>query len=192
VQILLLGPQGSGKGTQAARISEAYGLAHIATGDMLRHAIEDGTGLGRKVKPIYDRGELVPDELMVDLIRTRLADEDANGGFVLDGFPRTMQQAHALDEMLRDLGRELSIVFQLQISDTACMERLLKRGEMEGRADDITEAISKRLEIYHAETEPLVEYYRAQGKLVGIHAERSIDAVFEEIQQALDEVLVRK
>lgn len=192
MNILLLGPQGSGKGTQAARISDAYGLAHIATGDMLRHAIDDGTELGRKVKPIYDRGELVPDELMIDLIRTRLADEDANGGFVLDGFPRTMQQAHALDEMLRDLGRELSIVFQLQISDKACMERLLKRGQMEGRADDIAEAISKRLEIYHAETEPLVEYYRTQGKLVGIHAERPIDAVFEEIQQALDEVLVRK
>ena len=119
MDILLLGPQGSGKGTQAARISDAYGLAHIATGDMLRHAIDDGSELGRKAKPIYDRGELVPDELMIDLIRTRLADEDANGGFVLDGFPRTMQQAHALDEMLRDLGRELSIVFQLQISDQA-------------------------------------------------------------------------
>ncbi len=192
MNVLLLGPQGSGKGTQAARISEAYGIAHVATGDMLRAAIADGTELGRRIKAVYDRGELVPDELMIELIRERLEEEDARDGFVLDGFPRTMAQARALDEMLRDLGRELSVVFELQISDEACMVRLLKRAELEGRPDDTPEAIRKRLELYHSQTEPLVEYYRAQGNLVGIHAERSIDEVFEEIQQALEQVAVRR
>jgi adenylate kinase len=192
VNVLLLGPQGSGKGTQAARISAAYGLAHIATGDMLRAAIMDGTELGKQVRPIYDRGELVPDEFMIALIRERLEQEDADGGFVLDGFPRTMEQARALDEMLRGVGRELSVVFELQISDEECLRRLLERAEREGRADDTPEVIRKRLELYHSETEPLVEYYRARGNLVGIHAERTIEEVFEEIQEALEQAAVRR
>lgn len=192
MNVLLLGPQGSGKGTQAARISAAYGLAHIATGDMLRAAIMDGTELGKQVRPIYDRGELVPDEFMIALIRERLEQEDADGGFVLDGFPRTMEQARALDEMLRGVGRELSVVFELQISDEECLRRLLERAEREGRADDTPEVIRKRLELYHSETEPLVEYYRARGNLVGIHAERTIEEVFEEIQEALEQAAVRR
>lgn len=192
MKILLLGPQGSGKGTQAARISETYRIPHVATGDMLREAIAAGTELGRRVTPIYDSGSLVPDQLMIELIRERLSAEDAHEGFVLDGFPRTMEQARALDEMLAELERELSVVFELQISDEACIERLLKRAEIEGRSDDTEDAIRRRLELYHAETEPLAEHYRAQGNLVGIHADRTVDEVFEEIQEVLDEVLVRK
>lgn len=188
----MLGPQGSGKGTQASRISATYGVAHIATGDMLRLAIADGTDLGRRIAPIYDRGELVPDELMIELIRERLRADDTVEGFVLDGFPRTMAQARALDAMLAGLGRELSVVFALQVSDEVCVERLLRRAELEGRPDDTEEAILRRLRLYHEETEPLVEYYRAQGHLVGIHADRTVDEVFEEIQQTLEEVLVRK
>jgi adenylate kinase len=191
VEILLLGPQGSGKGTQASKLAGTYGIAHIATGDMLRAAIAAGSELGRRVKPIYDSGGLVPDALMIDLIRARLGEDDAADGFALDGFPRTMEQARALDAMLQELGRDLSVVFELQVSDEVCVQRLLRRAELEGRPDDTEEAILHRLRLYHEETEPLVEHYRAQGNLVGIHADRTVDEVFEEIQQTLDEVLVR-
>jgi adenylate kinase len=191
VNILLLGPQGSGKGTQAKRIAAEYGLAHIATGDMLRAAIAAATPLGLEVKPIYDAGELVPDDVMIELIRERLAEDDAQEGFVLDGFPRTMAQADAFDEMLKDIGRELTVVFELQISDEACIQRLLKRTAEEGRVDDTPEAIATRLARYHQETEPVVEHYRATGKLVGIHADRSINEVFAEIQRTLEQVAVR-
>ena len=191
MNILLLGPQGSGKGTQAKRISTEYAIPHIATGDMLRAAMAAGTALGLQVKPIYDAGELVPDELMIGLIRERLDEEDAQAGFVLDGFPRTSAQAEALDAMLREIGRELTVVFELQIADAICIERLLKRARDEGRTDDTPEAIAKRLELYHRETAPLVEYYRAQGIVVGIHAERTPNEVFAEIQSAVEQVAVR-
>ena len=125
MHILLLGPQGSGKGTQAKRISAEYGIPQIATGDMLRAAVASDTPLGLQVKPILERGELVPDALMIDLIRERLEEPDAAEGFVLDGFPRTTPQADALDSMLREIARELTVVFALQVSDEICIERLL-------------------------------------------------------------------
>jgi adenylate kinase len=191
LNILLLGPQGSGKGTQAKRISAEYGLPHVATGDMLREAIAAGTPLGRKVAPILARGDLVPDEDMIALIRERLSRDDTTDGFVLDGFPRTMAQAEALDAMLREIARELTIVFELQISDDVCVERLLRRAQLEGRVDDTPEVVRRRLELYHRETERLIEHYRATGKLIGIHADRSIPEVFSEIQEALDHLSVR-
>ena len=191
MNILLLGPQGSGKGTQAKRISAEYGIPHIATGDMLRAAMAAGTPLGQQVKPIYDAGRLVPDDLMIGLIRERLDEEDAREGFVLDGFPRTTAQADALDAMLREIGRELTVVFELQISDDICIDRLAKRAVEENRRDDTPEAIRTRLELYHRETEPLVEHYRAQGILVGIHADATVNEVFAEIQAALEQVAVR-
>jgi adenylate kinase len=193
MNILLLGPQGSGKGTQAKRITAAYEIPHIATGDMLRAAIEQETELGRRVKPIYDAGELVPDELIVELIRERLGEDDAREGFVLDGFPRTMPQAFALDTMLREIGRELTVIFALQVSEEVCIERLLKRADEEGRSDDTPDAIAKRLRRYYEETEPLIEHFRATtGRVVFLHADRSVDQVFAEIQQALDQVAVRQ
>ena len=191
VKILLLGPQGSGKGTQAKRISAEYGIPHIATGDMLRVAIAAGTTLGQQVKPILERGELVPDELMIELIRERLEEPDAADGFVLDGFPRTMPQAEALDAMLREIGRELTVVFALQVSDEICIERLLRRAREEQRPDDTPEAIRTRLEIYHRETEPLIEHYRTLGVLVPIHADGTPNEVFAEIQATLEQVAVR-
>ncbi|HSC50327.1 MAG TPA: adenylate kinase [Gaiellaceae bacterium] len=189
--ILLLGPQGAGKGTQGKLIAAEYGIPHVATGDMLRGAMAAGTELGRKVKPIYDAGGLVPDELMIELIRERLGEDDAREGFVLDGFPRTMRQAEALDEVLREVAHELDVVFELQVPDEIGRARMLKRAADEGRADDTPEAIDNRLRIYHAETAPLVEYYRSRGHLVGIHAERPIPEVFAEIQRALEQVAVR-
>jgi adenylate kinase len=191
LNILLLGPQGSGKGTQAKRISAEYGIPHVATGDMLRETIAGGTELGRTVKPILERGDLVPDEVMISLIRERLSRDDTADGFVLDGFPRTMAQAEALDAMLREIGRELTIVFELQLPDEVCIARLLRRARLEGRVDDTPEVVRRRLELYHRETEPLIEHYRATGKLVGIHADRSIPEVFSEIQEALDHLSVR-
>jgi adenylate kinase len=163
----------------------------VSTGDMLRDAITEGTELGRRVNPILERGDLVPDDVMVELIRERLSREDAANGFVLDGFPRTIAQAEALDAMLREMGRELTIVFELQLSDDACLDRLLRRAQVEGRTDDTPEAIRNRLERYHQETEPVIEHYRATGNLVGIHADRSIPEVFSEIQEALDHLSVR-
>jgi adenylate kinase len=191
VNILLLGPQGAGKGTQGRLIADANGIPHIATGDMLRQAIAADTDLGRLVKPIYDAGHLVPDELMVALIRERLGQDDAREGFVLDGFPRTMRQAEALDEMLREIGRDLGVVFEFQLEDQVGRERMLRRAAEEGRTDDTPGAINERLRLYHEETEPLIEYYRTRGNLVGIHADRSVDEVFAEIQQALEQMAVR-
>ena len=191
MNVLLLGPQGSGKGTQAKRIQAEYGIPHIATGDMLRTAMADGTELGRRVKPIVDSGQLVPDDLMIELIRARLGEPDAESGFVLDGFPRTSAQADALDAMLDEIDRALSIVFEFQLSDDAATERLLRRSELEGRADDEPEAIAKRLALYHEQTEPLVGHYRLRGNLVGIHADGSIDEVFAEVQEALEQVTAR-
>jgi adenylate kinase len=191
VNVLLLGPQGSGKGTQAKRIEAEYGIPHIATGDMLRAAIEQDTELGRRVKPILESGQLVPDDLMIDLIRERLSDPDAEAGFILDGFPRTPPQADALDEMLDEIGRALTIVFEFQLPDEIAKERLQLRAELEGRADDTPEAIDRRLALYHEQTEPLVEHYRLQGNLVGIHGNRSVNEVFAEIQQALEQAAER-
>jgi adenylate kinase len=158
---------------------------------MLRAAIQDGSELGRRVKPILESGQLVPDDLMIELIRERLAQPDAEAGFVVDGFPRTAPQADALDRMLDEIGRPLSIVFEFQLADDVARERLLKRSELEGRTDDTPEVIDRRLALYHELTEPLVEHYRLHGNLVGIHADRSVNEVFSEVQEALEQVTAR-
>jgi len=192
LNVLLLGPQGAGKGTQADRISAEYGIPHVATGEMLRAAIAAGTELGRTVESIVNAGELVPDDLMISLIRDRLARDDTDAGFVLDGFPRTTAQAEALDAMFNEIGRTFNVVFSLQIPDEVAFERLRRRAKVEGRADDTDDAIHRRLDNYHRETEPLIEYYRTRGNLVTIHADRSENEVFTEIQRALDHVAVTR
>ena len=194
LNLLLLGPQGAGKGTQAERIAAEYGIPHIASGEILREHIARETDLGRRVKPIYDRGDLVPDELMIAIIRDRLSRGDTLPGFVLDGFPRTLPQAEALDEMLAEIDRELTLVLELQVDDSVSRERLLRRTREEGRSDDTPEAIDKRLALYHEKTAPLVSYYRAQGKLVGVPAEGTVDEVFAAIERVLNqaESLVRQ
>jgi adenylate kinase len=194
VNILLLGPQGSGKGTQAARIGAEYAIPHIATGDMLRTEMAAGTELGNRVRPIYEAGGLVPDDLMIELIRGRLSRDDARDGFILDGFPRTIAQADALDAMLREIGRELDVVFEFQVPEkTTLLERMRKRAAEERRIDDTPEAMHRRLDLYDRETAPLVEHYRATANnVVGIHGDRAIDEVFAEIQDALEQVAVRQ
>jgi adenylate kinase len=191
VNVLLLGPQGSGKGTQAKRIQAEYGIPHIATGEILRDAIAAGSELGGRVKSIVESGQLVPDDLMIGLIRERLAEDDAEDGFILDGFPRTLAQANALDDMLAEIGRDLSIVFGFQLEDEIGIERMTKRAQIENRKDDTPEAIAERLRLYHERTEPLIGHYRAQGNLVGIHADRTIDEVFSEVQEALEQTAAR-
>jgi adenylate kinase len=193
MNIIVLGPQGSGKGTQAKKIASMYGVAHIATGDELRRLRELSTPLGQMLKDVMDRGELVNDELLIDMVRQRLDRGDTLPGFALDGFPRNIAQAEALDELLAELGRSLDVVFEFQIPDRKLLiERLHARAVEEGRPDDTPEAIQNRLDTYDRETAPLVEYYRTtRGNVVGIHADRTIEEVFNEIRTSLESVEAR-
>jgi adenylate kinase len=191
VNVLILGPQGSGKGTQAARIAEEYGVPHVATGEMFRSAIAARTPLGLEVEPILASGALVPDDLTIGLIRERLSEDDAQNGFVLDGFPRNAAQAEALDDLLAELDRPLDVVLDLQVPDEVCIERLTGRAREQGRTDDSPEAIAKRLEIFHSETAPLIGYYLPRGMVVGVHGDRSRDEVWTEIVEALERVAER-
>ena len=164
-------------------------MPHVATGDLFRAAIAARTPLGLEVEPILAAGRLVPDEVTIALIREQLL--QAEDGFVLDGFPRNLAQARALDEMLEEIERPLSIILLLELDDAAARGRLLKRAEIEGRVDDTPEVIERRLATYHAQTEPVVDHYLATGRLVKLHAERSIAEVWAEIERALEHVEAR-
>ena len=190
MNVLVLGPQGSGKGTQAKRVSSGYEIPHVSTGDMFR-ALDDATELGREVNEIMERGDLVPDEITIRMIRERLADDDARAGFILDGFPRNLAQAEALDEMLEEIGRNLDVIFFFDLDDETAKARALGRAHEEGRTDDTPETIARRLSIYHEQTEPVVEYYRTSGKLVPLHAARTVEEVASEVESALATVGAR-
>lgn len=188
MNLLVLGPQGAGKGTQAKRIAAEHGIPHVSTGDMFRQAISEETRLGLEVRAVLDSGELVSDELTIAVVEERLDQPDASDGFVLDGYPRTLPQADALDRLLARRGRRIDAVLFFDLRDEVATDRLLRRAVDEGRADDSPEVIATRLAAYHEQTEPLVEYYRAAGTLVPLHAERSIEAVDAEIEEALGRV----
>ncbi len=187
MNILLLGPQGSGKGTQAKRLAAARGLPHIATGDMIREMKELPTELGRDLRATYDRGDLVSDELMIRLMRERLGRNDTRDGFILDGFPRTLPQAQALDLLLEELSRQLDVVFELEVGDRqVLLDRMAKRAAEEGRSDDTPEAMARRLELYERETAPLVDYYRSAGAtVVAVAGWRTVEEVFHELESDL-------
>jgi adenylate kinase len=191
VNLLLLGPQGSGKGTQAKRIADDHGVPHVSTGDMFR-ALDESSELGREVREIMARGELVPDEITIRMIEARLSEDDAVDGFILDGFPRNRAQAEALDAMFSVIGRGLDAILYFDLPDDVARERALGRAVEEGREDDTAEAIDKRLAIYHEQTEPIVEFYRPTGKLVQLRAERPVGEVYGQIQQALEQVTIRR
>jgi adenylate kinase len=187
MRIVLVGPPAAGKGTQAGRIVVRFGGAHIATGDILRSNADRGTELGRAASRYMDRGELVPDDVVIDMVLERLGEEDCAGGFVLDGFPRTVPQAEALGERLGELGRPLDVVVSLQVGEDELRDRLAARAEEQDRAEDDDEgAIRRRLELFDRETEPLLDFYDGRGLLVSVEAEGDIDEVTGRIAAALD------
>lgn len=178
MNVVFLGPPGAGKGTQAELAAERHNLAHISTGDLFRRAIEEGSELGKSVKAVMDRGELVSDDVVVRMIRETLPKE---GGFLLDGFPRTRTQAESLDQMLAEEGKELDRVINLEIQETTVTERLLGRK----RTDDTEEVIGKRLEVYRRETEPLISYYQEKGALRPVNGSQTIEEVSQSIAAEL-------
>jgi len=190
LDVVILGPPGAGKGTQASRISDELGIPHIATGDLIREEIAAGTPFGRQVQEYNARGELVPDEIIIDRVRRRLDEEDTRDGFVLDGFPRTLAQARALDAMLDGLERDIGVVLHFQLPEELAEQRLLGRALASGRADDTPEMIHHRMATMRVPDE-LLAYYRAMGNLVGIHADRSIGEVFGEVQNVLEAAAAR-
>jgi adenylate kinase len=190
LDIVMLGPPGAGKGTQGKRVSAELGIPHINTGDIIRAEIAGATPFGLEVQSYNDRGELVPDEIIIERVRERLLEPDTKDGFVLDGFPRTLPQAEALDEMLGALDRELSIVLHFQLPEELAEQRLLKRALESGRIDDTPDIIHRRMATQRI-PEALVEYYRSRGILVGIHADRTIDEVFAEVQDVLETTAAR-
>jgi adenylate kinase len=181
--VVLLGPPGSGKGTQAERLHEQLGFAQLATGDLLRAAREEGTDLGREAAEFMDRGDLVPDELIVAMIRDALASCDREP-VLLDGYPRTVAQAEALEDALDDRGRELTAAILIDVPDDLVAERIMRRGQ--GRSDDDPETVKERLEVYHRQTEPLVSFYEDRGLLRRVDGAQDPDAVEADVRAALD------
>jgi adenylate kinase len=187
MRIVLVGPPAAGKGTQAGRIVDRFGGVHIATGDILRSNADRGTELGRTASRYMDRGELVPDDVIIDMVLERLGEGDCASGFVLDGFPRTVPQAEALGKRLEELGRPLDAVVSLQVGEDELRDRLAGRAEEQDRAeDDDEDAIRRRLELFDRETEPLLDFYHGKGLLVGVEAEGDVDEVTGRIAAALD------
>ena len=185
MRLILLGPPGSGKGTQGHRLHAEYGIPEISTGDILRAAVRDGTPLGMQAKQYMDRGALVPDEVMIGIVRERLSQADAQAGFILDGFPRTVPQAEALDRMLSESGQPIDHVIGIEVPEDELVKRLSGRREIEGRQDDSDEAIQHRLEVYHKETSPLIDYYRQTGCLRSIPGVGTIDDIYQRITATL-------
>jgi adenylate kinase len=212
LRLVLLGPPGAGKGTQAANIINKYQIPHISTGDIFRKNIKEGTELGKKAKEYMDKGLLVPDEIVVAIVKDRLTEDDCKNGFLLDGFPRTVAQADALDAELKEMGVALDKVINIDVSKENLIERAVGRrickecgqtyhikfnppkvenkcdicgGELYQRKDDTIETVTKRIEVYLEQTKPLIDYYKNKGILVDINGEQSIEKVFADIVNEL-------
>ncbi len=212
MNLIFLGPPGAGKGTQAKMVSEKYGIPQISTGDMLREAVAKGTELGRKAKEYMDRGELVPDEVVIGIVRERLQQPDCDRGFILDGFPRTLAQAEALDEMLKEMGKKIDAVINIVVPEEDVVKRITFRrtckncgavyhliynppqednkcdkcgGELYQRDDDREETVRERYRVYRENTEPLIEYYRRKGVLYDVDGTKDIEGVWEQIDAIL-------
>ena len=212
MNLIMLGPPGAGKGTQAKMLVEKLGIPQISTGDMLRAAVAEGTELGKKAKEYMDKGQLVPDEVVIGIVKERLSKPDCEKGFILDGFPRTVPQAEALDKILEEMGKRIDYVINIVVPDEEILKRLTGRrtckkcgamyhviynppkqegvcdkcgGELYQRDDDKEETIKNRLKVYAEQTAPLVDYYRKKGVLVDIDGTKSINEIFEEILKAL-------
>ncbi|HHY98457.1 MAG TPA: adenylate kinase [Firmicutes bacterium] len=212
MRMVLLGPPGVGKGTQAEKLAQYYDVPHISSGDMFRTALAKGTPLGLEAKKYMEAGRLVPDEVTIGLVKERLEAQDTHAGFILDGFPRTLPQAEALDKLLKELSMPLDYVVSIEAKQEVVVERLVARrtckkcgavyhlvfnppatpgrcdkcgGELYQRSDDTETTVRRRLEVYYAETEPLIGYYRQQGLLISVNGEQDIDDVFAEIRKSI-------
>ena len=190
LNIVLFGPPGAGKGTQSAKLIENYGLIHLSTGDMLRKEISEGTVLGMKAKEIMDAGILVPDEVVIGIINSRIDSESGANGFIFDGFPRTIPQAEALDDLLKTKESEITTMLALEVEQQELVKRLLLRGEESGRSDDANEdVISQRIAEYEDKTAPLAKYYRDQGKYKGVKGIGTVDVIYESLCNAIDSLV---
>jgi adenylate kinase len=188
LNIVIFGAPGSGKGTQSELIIKEYGLDHISTGDVLRSEMKNETELGKTAKDYIEKGQLVPDGLIVDMLAKVLDSKKDSKGVIFDGFPRTIPQAKALKEMLAKRGTDVTVMLNLQVDEDELIKRLLERGKVSGRSDDNLETIKSRLEVYHNQTAPLAEYYIGEGKHVGIKGMGTIEEIFGRIKDAINSV----
>ena len=187
MQLILFGPPGAGKGTQATYIAENYGVEHISTGDVLREAVKKESEVGLLAKSFMDKGELVPDRVVIQIIMEKLSTLDKNG-FMLDGFPRTVAQAEALDEMLSELGLEIDVVIFLDVDDEEVIDRIMKRQQLEGRDDDSVDVVRNRLKVYRDQTSPLVNYYDSKSILKKVNGIGEIDEISDRISEVLKSI----
>ena len=185
---VIFGAPGSGKGTQSERIVEKYGINHISTGDVLRAEIKNGTELGKTAKGYIDQGQLIPDELMIDILASVFDSFKDSKGVIFDGFPRTIAQAEALKKMLAERGQDVSVMVDLEVPEDELMVRLIKRGKDSGRADDNEETIKKRLHVYHSQTAPLIDWYKNEKKYQHINGLGTMEGIFAEICEAIDKL----
>ena len=187
INLILFGPPGSGKGTQAASLVEKYDLLHISTGDLFRYEIGNNTPLGQKAKSYMDKGELVPDEVTVGMLRNKVEANPDVKGYILDGFPRTIPQSEALDALMADMGQSISKLIMLDVPDEELVARLLNRGKTSGRSDDLDEGIiQNRIDVYNQNTSPVFDYYFGQGKSVKVWGVGSMDLIFERLCLEID------
>ncbi|MDH5834513.1 adenylate kinase [Luteimonas kalidii] len=185
MRLVLLGAPGSGKGTQAARLKEYLQVPHISTGDLLRAEVAAGSPLGLQAKEVMARGDLVSDEILLGMLRDRFSREDTRAGFILDGYPRNLAQAAALDELLASLGQKFDAAVQLTVDNEQIVERLAGRAKAEGRADDAPDSVRKRLQVYDQQTAPVIEFYRQHGQLTVVDGVGTLEAVFNRIVEAI-------
>ena len=185
MRLVLLGPPGSGKGTQAARLKDTLGVPHISTGDLLRAEVAAGTPLGLQAKEVMARGDLVSDAILLGMLESRLGREDVAGGFILDGYPRNLAQAGALDGLLAKIGQPLDAVVQLDVATELLVERIAGRAQAEGRADDSPESVRHRLDVYDRQTAPVIAFYREHDQLTVVDGVGSLDEVFARIVKAI-------
>ncbi|ASB48738.1 adenylate kinase [Alkalitalea saponilacus] len=184
--VIIFGPPGSGKGTQSEKIIEKFGFAHISTGDILRAEIKSGTPLGVTAAKFIDNGQLVPDDLIIDMLENKLNTLNNMPGVIFDGFPRTVEQAKALKEMLEKRGEKISVMINLEVAKPELIDRLLKRGQISGRSDDKLETIEKRIKVYESQTTPVIDFYKNEGSYHGVKGVGSIDEIFSSISESIE------
>lgn len=190
LNIIIFGAPGSGKGTQGEKLAEKYGLEHVSTGDMLRAEIKSNSEFGKKADSYISKGQLIPDEVMIERFDDMMKKKNGVKGFIFDGFPRTIAQGLAMDEMMEKYEEKVSLVLSLEVEEEELINRILKRGEESGRSDDSRDIIESRLKIYHEQTEPLKNFYSDQFKLVRVHGQGDIEEIFESIVNLVDRIIV--